>query len=243
MCSRKTDFQERKDRVLGIVVGCYIKTVSPVGSQFISDQHMLDVSSATIRSILAELEEEGYLTHPHTSAGRTPTAQGYRYYVDHLMNEIHLLEDEKKRVENECRYYRHQLDIFMEKISQTLTDLTQYTAIVSVNGMKGKVVLKGTSHVVGYPEELDLVKIQAILQILEEKEKILALINQDLQERIAVYIGHEMALKGIDSCSLAVSGFNKNGVSGRIAVLGPTRMQYERVVSILDYISEIMSNR
>ena len=91
MAAKHSDIQIRKDRILAIVIGRYIKTVSPVGSQYITEEHDLDVSPATVRNILADLEEEGYLTHPHTSAGRMPTQQGYRYYVDHLMHEIQLI--------------------------------------------------------------------------------------------------------------------------------------------------------
>ena len=241
MGPRTTDFQERKERILAIVVSRYIKTVSPVGSQFITDEYKLDVSPATVRHILAELEEEGYLTHPHTSAGRMPTSRGYRYYVDHLMREIQLLEEEKRRIEMECRRYRHQLELFMEKMSQALSDLTGYTAIISVDEWGSKIILKGTSHVVGYPEQSDIVKIRAILRILEEKERLLELINRDLDKRIEIYIGREMALKEMDGCSMAVSGFDKHGVTGRIAVLGPTRMQYDRVVSALEYIAQLLS--
>ncbi len=237
----KTDFQERKDRILAIVVSQYIKTVAPVGSVGITDTYKLDVSPATVRNILAELEEEGYLTHPHTSAGRVPTVQGYRYYVDHLMNEIDLLEEEKRHIVAECKRYRHQLETLMEKTSQAISDLTHYTTIVSIDGWDSKIILKGTSYVVGYPEQADILKIQAILRILEEKERLLALINRDLDKRIGIYIGHEMALKEMETCSMAVSSFESNGVNGRIAVLGPTRMQYDRVVSALEYISELIS--
>lgn len=241
MTTRKNDIQQRKDRILAIVVSQYIREVSPVGSQVITDRYKLEVSPATVRNILAELEEEGYLTHPHTSAGRVPTPKGYRYYVDHLMNEIQLLEEEKRHIESECRRYRNQIEMLMEKTSQALSDLTHYTSIISIDGWDSKIILKGTSYVVGYPEEADILKIQAILRILEEKERLLALINRDLEKRIGIYIGHEMALKEMDSCSMAVSRFKKDGLSGRIAILGPTRMQYDRVVSALDYISAILS--
>ncbi len=243
MAAKRSDMQARKDRVLAIVVNRYIKTVSPVGSQFITDEYELDCSPATVRNILAELEEEGYLTHPHTSAGRVPTAFGYRYYVDHLMNEIQLLEGEKRHIEAECKRYRDQLELLMEKTSQVLSDLTHYTTIISVDGWESKIILKGTSYVVDYAEQSDILKIQAILRILEEKERLLALINRDLEKRTEIYIGHELALKDMDGCSLAVSGFEKDGVSGRIAVLGPTRMQYERVVSALEYVAQIISHK
>ena len=241
MSPRTTDFQERKERILAIVVSRYIKTVSPVGSQFITDEYKLDVSSATVRNILAELEEEGYLSHPHTSAGRVPTSLGYRYYVDHLMREIELLGEEKRRIEAECKRYHHQLELLMEKTSQALSDLTHYTSIISVDGWGSKLILKGTSYVVDYAEQTDILKIQAILRMLDEKERLLKLINRDLGKRIEIYIGHEMALKEMDGCSMAVSQFRKHGVSGRIAVLGPTRMQYDRVVSALEYIAALLS--
>ena len=224
------------------MIGRYIKTVSPVGSQYITEEHDLDVSPATVRNILADLEEEGYLTHPHTSAGRMPTQQGYRYYVDHLMNEIQLLEEEKRRISQEYKRHARQLEDLMEKTSQVISDLTHYTSIVSLDdGDDYKIICKGTSYVVGYPDSTDILKIQAILRILEEKERLMELINRTLEKKIEIYIGHEMALKDMESCSLAISHFEKDGMKGRIAVLGPTRMQYDRVVSTLEYISQILS--
>jgi transcriptional regulator of heat shock response len=240
--SRKDDIQQRKDRILAIVISQYIKTITPVGSHFLTEEYKLDVSPATVRNILAELEEEGYLTHPHTSAGRIPTQRGYRYYVDHLMNEIQLLEEEKKRIHSEHKRYVDHLETLMERTSQTVTDLTHYTTIISVDDWGSKIILKGTSHVVDYPESSNILKIQAILRILEEKERLMALINRDLDHKIGIYIGHEMALKEMEGCSLAVSSFEKDGLTGRIAVLGPTRMNYDRVVSALEYISKLYSH-
>jgi transcriptional regulator of heat shock response len=241
--TKRSDIQVRKDRILAIVIGRYIKTPSPVGSAYITQEHKLDVSPATVRNILAELEGEGYLTHPHTSAGRMPTQRGYRYYVDHLMNEIQLLEDEKRKIAQEYKRHVNQLEDLMEKTSQVISDLTHYTGIVSIDDDDGhKIICKGTSYVVGYPDTADVIKIQAILRILEEKERLMALVNRSLEKKIKIYIGHEMALEEMESCSLAVSRFEKGKIKGRIAVLGPTRMQYDRVVSTLEYISQILSH-
>ncbi len=243
MAAKQSDIQVRKDRVLAIVVNQYVKTTSPVGSQLITDEHRIDVSPATVRNILAELEEEGYLMHPHTSAGRVPTPKGYRYFVDHLMNEIQLLEQEKRQIEVEYKRYRNQLETLMEKTSQMLSDLTHYTAIISMEGWESKLICKGTSYIVDYPDQSDIIKIKAILRILEEKEHLLEIINRDISDKIEIYIGQEMAMKGVDSCSLAVTQFKQNGVTGRIAILGPTRMQYERVVSALEYMSRRLSQQ
>lgn len=241
MGHRKTDYQARKDIVLGIVVNEYIKSVNPVSSGYIAQEFTRDLSSATIRHILADLEEEGYLTHPHTSAGRIPTQQGYRYYVDHLMHEIHLLAEEQKRINAEYEEEVQGLEKVLEKTSQVISDITQYTSIISIDGQKDKIFCRGTSFVVEYPEVQDLEKVREILATLEQKERILEIINRSLANKIDIYIGHELACNNIESCSLAVSRYELNhGLSGRIAVLGPTRMNYQRVVSALDYVSEYM---
>ena len=124
-------YKQRKDTVLGIVVNAYIKTMTPVSSSYIVDEHHLDLSPATIRNILAELEEDGFLTHPHTSAGRLPTQKGYRYYVDNLMNQIQLLEEEKFRIKHEYEKEMRDLEAALEKTSQVISELTHYTSIIS----------------------------------------------------------------------------------------------------------------
>src|SRR3989338_802739 len=241
MNTKKTDYQERKDTVLGIVVNEYIKTINPVSSGFIAQGYLLDISPATIRNILAELEEDGYLAHPHTSAGKVPTQLGYRYYVDHLMHEIQLLSEEKEQIKAAYQKEIKNLEILLEKTSQFISDFTQYTSIISVDGWEGKIFCKGTGYVVGYPELQDLNKIKDILRALEEKENILSIINRDLERKINIFIGHELPYSQIDNCSLAVSRYqSEHGPSGRIALLGPTCMNYGRVVSTLDYFSKLM---
>ncbi len=240
MTPPRYDHQERKDHVLAIVVENYVQTVSPVSSQRIVQEYFPDLSSATIRNILAELEEQGLLTHPHTSAGRVPTQPGYRYYVDHLMDEIKLLEEEKRHIQAEYQAKVRELEVILEKTSEVMADLTHYTSIVSLDGLN-RVYCRGTSFVAGHPEFRDFEMIQHILYILETKEKLLEVINRDLRNRIDIFIGQEIECADINHCSLVVSQYQKDGgPSGRLAILGPTRMDYERVVSALDYFSNLL---
>lgn len=241
MTPRREDSQKRKEHILGIVVNEYIRNVSPVSSGLIKQKYRLDVSSATIRNILADLEKDGLLTHPHTSAGRMPTEEGYRYYVDYLMNEISLLEDQKQRIKAEYEQERKNLERILEKTSELVSDLTHYTSIVSVEDHNGRVFCNGARYVVDYADYQDLKKIQEILTLLEHKEEILALINRELRSRIQIFIGHELACRNIEDCSMAVSQYTlSNGRQGRIAVLGPKRMNYQKVVSALDYMTHLM---
>ncbi len=241
MTPRWTNIQARKDRILSITIGRYIETIVPVSSNCIAKESHMDLSSATIRNVLAELEQEGFLTHPHTSAGRIPTEKGYRYYVDHLMNEIQLLEEEKQRIKYEYTREAKELEVLLDKTSRVISDMTHYTSIISVDGWGNKLFCRGTNFVVGYPDEQDLSKIKTILYALEEKKGLLEVINQELKERINIFIGQEILYEEVDSCSLVISKYkSKKGPSGRIAILGPKRMNYEKVVSTIDYFSQLM---
>jgi transcriptional regulator of heat shock response len=240
MIIHKSDHQYRRDLILGIVVNEYIKTINPVSSGFIAQEYLPNLSSATIRNILAELENDGYLTHPHTSAGRVPTQEGYRYYVDNLMHEIKLLEDEKSRIKKEYEQNVRNLEIVLERTSEVVSDLTHYTSIVSLDSWGSRFYCKGTRYVVGYPESPDINEIRNILDALEAKGRLLDIINSNLEQRIKIYIGHEMAWSNMKACSLAVSRYDTDKGSGRIAVLGPLHMDYQRVISTLDYLSSLM---
>ena len=242
MTPRSTDYQARKDRVLTVVVGQYINNVTPISSQLLVKKYFSELSSATLRNILAELEDDGLLMHPHTSAGRVPTQHGYRYYVDNLMNEILLLEVEKARIQSEYHKDIHKLETLLENTSQAISDVTHYTSIVSIDGIDDKIFCRGVSFVAGYPEFHDFSRIRKLLDMLEEKEELLELINRQLEHKVDVFIGHELECDCMDNCALVISKYKKkNGPSGRIAILGPTRMHYEKVVSALDYASDLIS--
>src|SRR5574341_1710597 len=91
----------RQQQVLRAIVVDHIRTAEPVGSRTISRKHGFSVSPATIRTIMADLEELGYVAQPHTSAGRIPTDRGYRLYVDTLMDRPQLSRVEVQRIEQQ----------------------------------------------------------------------------------------------------------------------------------------------
>ena len=97
---------DRQSRILEAIVGEYVDSAQPVGSQYLVRKYGLRVSSATIRNEMSELEEEGYLSHPHTSSGRVPTDKGYRYFVEWLMRE----EEVPWQVQQTIRHQFHQVE-------------------------------------------------------------------------------------------------------------------------------------
>ncbi len=121
---------ERKKKILKAVVHNYITTAMPVGSRSIAKKYRLDLSPATIRNCMADLEELGYLTHPHISAGRIPTDKGYRFYVNSLMERKDLSSEEKTRIEKEYSHRMNKIDQIMEETSQVLSLISHYTGLV-----------------------------------------------------------------------------------------------------------------
>ena len=99
----ETALSERERSVLEAVIRTYVETAEPAGSRTVAKRYGLGVSPATIRNAMSDLEDKGYLFHPHTSAGRIPTDQAYRYYVDTLMQPLKLSMAEQRRVRRELR--------------------------------------------------------------------------------------------------------------------------------------------
>ncbi|MGA2090083.1 MAG: heat-inducible transcriptional repressor HrcA [Endomicrobiales bacterium] len=122
--------KERKKKILQAVIHQFIKTGRPVGSNLLTEDYRFDLSPATIRNLMAELEDEGFLTHPHTSSGRTPTDKGYRNYVDSLREIQRLVLDEEDRIRNEYDVRIRELQDMLVHTSRMLSGLSQYTGFV-----------------------------------------------------------------------------------------------------------------
>lgn len=121
---------ERKAAILQAVVEGYISTSEPMGSSQIVSAADLDVSSATVRSEMASLEEEGYLHQPHTSAGRVPSDKGYRYFVDTLMEPATLGRNQTQRVSSFFEAAQGELEHLLRQTSGFLAQLTDHAAVV-----------------------------------------------------------------------------------------------------------------
>lgn len=123
------ELSERKKKILAAVIDEYVATAEPVGSKRIVELSGLDVSSATIRNELAELTAMGFLEQPHTSAGRVPTPQGYRIYVNELMERHRLSVEETDEINRNLNLKMQQLDKMMSDVGKLAADLTNLPAL------------------------------------------------------------------------------------------------------------------
>ena len=134
------ELTERKKKVLRSVVDLYIRTAEPVGSKAITELPDMKYSSATIRNEMAELTTMGYLEQPHTSAGRVPSAAGYRLYVDELMLDYRLSMDETKSINTAIEEKMQRVDKLVEKVAKLVSQATNLPAISAASRPAGATV-------------------------------------------------------------------------------------------------------
>ena len=127
-----TDSRSRSHRILEAIILAYAESAVPVGSEFLWQNYQLGVSPATIRNDMAELETQGLITHPHTSAGRVPTDRGYRYYVDLLMEPRRLHPEDELFIESVSQFESDEPAEFLSEAAGLLSDLTKEAGVVFV---------------------------------------------------------------------------------------------------------------
>ena len=232
--------QARKRAVLSTTINRYILEANPISSEELA-QHF-DLSSATIRNIFSELEDEGYLTHLYTSGGRVPTERGYRYYVDSLLLQMQLMDGEKRNILREYEKEIKRMEDVLEETSKLIEQTTHYTGIVSFLEWQDWMFYKGLNRILEQPEFKDTEKMRLLIKAVEDKQRLLEVINRDFSDEARVYIGSELNCPEMENCSLVVSSYRrKKKTQGRLAVLGPVRMEYRRIIPTLGYISDVLS--
>jgi transcriptional regulator of heat shock response len=237
---RTVDYESRRRQILAAAINKYIHDAIPVASEDIAPE--FDLSSATIRNIFAELEEAGLLMHLYTSGGRIPTDKGYRYYVDLLLSKIELLDGEKEHIVKEYKRELKRLEDALEETSEIISAITHYAGIVSFLEWQDRFFYRGIGRILEHPEFQDSTKIRLLIKFIEDKERLLNIVNREFKEKVKVYIGRELECPEMGNCSLVVSSYRlKNKPSGRLAVLGPARMEYNHIIPTLEYISDVLT--
>jgi len=229
---------ERQLEILRAIVDEYVATQEPVGSKAIAERHGLGVSPATIRNDMALLEDAGFITQPHTSAGRIPTNSGYRLFVDRIAQMKPLSIAERRAIENFMSGAAHP-DEIADRAVKLLAQITQQVAIVQIPDQE-RVVLSGTANLARSHHE-SASNLFPILEALEEQVVLLTLLA-DAGSSINVKIGSEQVTANLQSTSVVSMGAG----SGAVGILGPTRMDYSgsmgAVHAVARYISKFFDS-
>lgn len=219
---------QRQQAILNAIVEQYAEVASPVGSTLLAK--LFNVSSATIRSEMAELERHGYITQPHTSAGRVPTDKGYRLYVNHL-NE---LKDQKLpgRAEKALSARVQQAGAPERMIRNAVDTLVELTHNLGLATIGNQLYMSGLSNLFGQPEFISGQQAQQVARLLDNLEPWLR--EAAPNEPLSVYIGQENPVGRSAGASLVISRFRSPfSDHSYIGTLGPTRQSYRDVMALV----------
>ena len=241
----------RQQSILNRTVETHIETAQPVASQFLTDLYtgiyQSSYSSATVRAEMGCLEEMGYLTHPHTSAGRIPTDLGYRYYVDHGLKEETPSEDLMSRVRQELSETASEAtEAFAENASRLLSQMTGEVSLVVISeaARRGphRLFFQGSSRMLEKPEFQDLDRVRPIFKTLEEKSGIAEwVLACTREEGVSVKIGCENEPEAFRCCSIVATRYGQgDNYFGAVAVFGPCRMKYSRTLPWVTQMAKTM---
>ena len=181
----------RTQSILTAIVHCFIQNAEPIGSRTISKRFDFGLSPATIRNVMSDLEDLGFLEQPHTSAGRIPTDKGYRFYVNHLSDVSALSSEDSARISQRYTLYRGEVDEVMAETSRLLSEVTQYAGVVlrtfTTTIFKRIEFVKIRDRQVMAIFVMESGMIQNKLITLDEE------LSQDDLHRISNYLNHEFA--------------------------------------------------
>ncbi len=232
----------RKQKILRAIVEKFIETASPIGSKLIYEEYDLNVSSATIRNEMAVLEQEGFIVQPHTSAGRVPTSQAYRLFVDQLKFNLKLLNQVKGDMEDFRR--QHYLEKAKERVHEMVSILAHVTNNVSFATVPDnkRLFYMGISNVLKQPEfRADPSQATQVIEVLENKFSDL-ISGLKVGDEPSFYIGEENVIPEIQSCSILVQCYSYKGFNGVMGILGATRMNYAYNMTALKSAIDLLND-
>lgn len=219
---------ERQAQLLTLIIENYIETAEPVGSKFLVSTASLDMSGATVRNEMHDLEEAGYLTHPHTSAGRIPTEAGYRYYVENI------LQSSVSRKTDEDRLSSIEEKEGVKGVARYVAEITENAVIVAFGS--DSLYYTGISYLFGQPEFRDAALVVSMSRIFDHCERSMeGLYEISEREPVTVLIGKDNPLG--DACSTIIT---KQGGCNLFACIGPLRMQYEKSIRLAKAIHSLV---
>ena len=220
---------DRQQHILSAIVEQYAEVASPVGGSLLAKA--FKVSSATIRADMAELERHGFITQPHTSAGRIPTDKGYRFYVNNLSNNsvATLPEGRGERALASRVQSAGAPERMIRNAADTLVELTHNLGLATIGP---QLYMSGLSNLFGQPEFINGMQVQQVAQLLDNLEPWLR--EAAPNEPLSVYIGAENPIGRAAGCTLIISRF-RSPFSDRsyIGTLGPTRQSYRDVMTLV----------
>jgi heat-inducible transcriptional repressor len=335
------ELNDREKNILRFIIQQFILTANPVGSRNITKRYDIGFSPATVRNIMSDLEDSGFIDHPHTSAGRIPTDKGYRFYVDTLMDVQKLHSSEIGLINKSLETNLNETDELLKVASNLLSSITHQIACVTypkletgiferiqiiqltntrilvvitiksglvktitlelnadikislldpiqqllnerLTGLSLKEIretfeerfkdveedqhpiirlfvdsvdkifkddirgeralITGAKNVIRQPEFENPDSFQSVIELIEDKDIIIHILEKSGEnEQVYISIGSENEIEKLNEYSFISKKYQLGEISGTLGIVGPKRMEYSKVIAIVDYIAKMIS--
>lgn len=230
----------RQAKLLAAIIDQFIQTALPVGSKRLLEMGTFSVSSATIRNEMGHLEEEGFLAQPHISAGRIPTAKGYRVYVKDFMEPTREETKVRRKFESLKEQYFKRKD--QERAYEAVALLSQMIPNIAFATVphKERVYYLGLANVLRQPEFLVNPGLATgVVEVLEHRLTDF-LERAQVDDHVRYYIGDEHLLPQMQSCSVLATAYKVRGSDGVVGIIGPMRMDYAYNTAALEMVADLL---
>ena len=341
----KEELNQREKAILRSIVQQFILTATPVGSRNITKKYDIGYSPATVRNIMSDLEDSGFINHPHTSAGRVPTDKGYRYYVDSLMDIEKLNSKEKGLIDRSLNILLDETDELVKITSKLLSSITKQIACVTYPNLESgtlekiqiisltstrilvvisiksglvktitmeldseikeaqiesvqtllnerlsglsfseirntfkerfldveenqkpiirlfvdsveklfkdditseRLIVTGAKNIIQQPEFDNPESFQSIIELIEDKDVIIHIMEKSSEakrQEVYISIGSESLEKKLQEYSFVSKEYNFGQIKGTLGIIGPKRMEYSKIVAIVDYLATFLTEQ
>lgn len=225
----------RKQDVLKLIIETFVHTNQPVGSIQVAEQLPYEVSSATVRNDMSEMTELGLLAQPHTSAGRIPTQFGYQHYVKMLTAERRGLSRKQQEVLSKHLKSIRDLQAKYRAVAEMLAQATGNVSFLM--DATQNVYLSGLSQMAKLPEFEDPSFRLRMMEAVENPVEFMQSLGEVAEGDTQVLIGNNPKIK---NATVVISSFGPRGSKRVISIIGPTRMQYNKALPLVDYMRKLL---
>lgn len=225
--------EQRQEQLLTMVIENYVATAEPVGSRALVEGQGLDWSEATVRNELRVLEEEGFLTHPHTSAGRIPTTKGYRFYVEKIDPLSLAIAKAEGAALDKARVGEYEPSC--KSLAKLLVDLSSESVIVAFSA--DKIYYTGLSNLFSKPDFAEIQLVASVSKVFDRCEEYLPRFYDRVDNAPHCYLGKDHPFGEMLSCVATKFGEHDESL---MIILGPQRMDYKHNWSLLKKVREIV---
>lgn len=231
------DLTPRQVGILKLIVREYIDNAEPVGSETLEKKHDIGVSPATIRNEMAEMVKLGYLSKPHTSAGRIPTTKALKLYINELMKEKELSVADEVQAKEHVWDLRSQEDKFLREVTRDLAKKTHTLAVTTTD--EGDIFYSGYANILEMPEFYDIDVAKNLLNILDNAS-CFEMIAKRIENNLGIFLGDELGNEVFRPYSFVFARFQTKDHKGSIGIVGPARIRYEMIVPTVRFFGDLI---